>query len=275
MKLQAVFFGLLLTFATVTRVSAQIVTTTYDSIPIDSVFVDYQSTSMYLDSIQGFPDQKQAHLGDADFFSVQFAVNHQVVTMEKGAQMQVYWSRVSSDSCAAVIQFGYFDYSNPGPPNGPVDTVYEGGPLNVWNMTTLTVPDTGFNALQIGVDVNGNAGQPGADSCFIDAIVLVQTGSVTASVAQNAGSAGPVLMNYPNPFYHSMGTRVQVHAPVAGIGLLSITDALGREVARVPLGALNEGDLETNITLERAGIFFVRLYVNGTPTGSPLEISSQ
>jgi hypothetical protein len=273
MKLLAVFFGLLLTFATVARVSAQSIT--YDSIPIDSLIT--APPNEYADSIEGFPDLRQARMGDADFFAVQFSPgqSHIPVTFQKGALLRVYWSRESSDSCAAAIQFLYYDYSGLPRVDDSVYQLFEGGPLNVMNMTTLTVPDTGFNALQISVDVNGNAGQPGADSCFIDAIVLVQTGSVTASVAQNNGSEQPMLMNYPNPFYHTMGTRVQVHAPVAGTGLLSVTDALGREVARVPLGELAAGDLETNITLDHAGIFFVRLYVDGAPTGAPLEISGE
>jgi hypothetical protein len=228
----------------------------------------------YVDSILGGPDQRQARMGGSDFFAVQFSdVEHHPVTFEKGAVMHVYWSRVSSDSCAMTIQFMHFDYSSPGPPNGPTDTIYERGPENVWNMTIITIPDTGFNALQIGVDINGNAGQPGADSCFIDAIVLVQSG--LASVAQPMGALQVTLMNYPNPFYHSTGTRVRINTPFAGMGMLSITDALGREVAQVPLGEVASGDQEASISVERAGVFFVRLYMDCTPVGAPLEISGE
>ena len=70
MKLRTLLFGLLLTFAATSRVSAQITTVPvpYDSIPIDSVFVDYQGTTIYLDSLQGAPDHLQARLGGPDFF---------------------------------------------------------------------------------------------------------------------------------------------------------------------------------------------------------------
>ena len=121
-------------------------------------------------------------------------------------------------------------------------------------MTTIKIPDTGFNSLQIGVAVNGNE-QPGADSCFIDAIVLVQTGNVTAGVAHAIGTQQPALMNYPNPFYHASGTRVQVHAPVAGIGILSVSDVLGREVINIPLGAISAGDENVSIALETRRVF--------------------
>lgn len=271
MKLQPVFFGLLLTFALSARLSAQ--TVTYDSIPIDSVF--YAADTTYLDSLQGGPDGLQAHMGEGDYFAVQFAAsNRQVVTMDSGAVLQVYWDRESSDSCAMDIEFQYYNFSGT-PTLGPTVYMVEAGPEHIPNMTTIVVPGSGYNTLQLSLGASGNAGEPGADSCFLDAIVLVQHGTATAAVAASVSAPQPALMNYPNPFYHTMGTRVQVHAPVAGTGLLSVTDALGREVARVPLGELDAGDVETNLTLDRAGIFFVRLYVNGTPTGSPLEISGE
>ncbi len=269
MKFQTIFFGLLLVLATATRVSAQFMP--YDSIPIDSVFFAEDTT--YLDSIQGGADQRQAHMGEGDAFAVQFAtVSHEVVTMDSGAVLHVYWSRLTSDSCAMDIEFQYYDFSGT-PTLGPTEHVIESGPENVWNMTTLLVPVAGFNTLQITLGASGNAGLPGADSCYLDAIVLVQKG--TASVAQGISSAQPVLANYPNPFYHASGTHVQVHTSVAGIGLLSVMDALGHEVARVPLGAISVGDQDVSLALEHAGIFFLRLFVDGAPVGSPLEISGE
>jgi hypothetical protein len=269
MKFHAVFFGLLLVLATATRVSAQFIP--YDSIPIDSVF--FATDTTYLDSIQGGADQRQAHMGEGDYFAVQFATSsHQVVFMDSGSVLHVYWSRVSSDSCAMDIQFQNYNFSGT-PILGPTVHIIESGPENVWNMTTVVVPDTGYNTLQISLGASGNAGEPGADSCFLDAIVLIQGG--TASVAQGIGAGQPVLANYPNPFYHASGTRIQVHAPAAGIGTLSVMDALGHEVARVPLGAIGMGDQEVSLALEHAGIFFVRLYMDGAPVGSPLEISGE
>jgi hypothetical protein len=273
MKFYAVCFGLLLSVASVTRVSAQIVTVTYDSLPIDSLITAPPNNSA--DSIEGGPDQRQARMGDADFFAVQFTDDNQPGLFQKGAIMQIYWSRAASDSCAIAIQFMNYSYSGPPRIDDSVYEIFEGGPENVWHMTPITVPDTGFNALQIGVDVNPNAGHAGADSCFIDAIVLVQKDSVTAGVAHTIGTQQPVLMNYPNPFYHTSGTHIQIHEPVAGIGMLSVTDALGREVARVPLGSVNTGDQDVSLALDRAGIFFVRLYMDGSPVGSPLEISGE
>ncbi len=278
MKLRALLFGLLLLLAFGTRAAAQTATydtLTYNSIPIDSVFSVVPASN--LDSVKGLPDTSQARMGGSDYVAVQFAYGNQVVTLDTGATMQVYWSRESSDSCAMDIQFQYYNFSGT-PVLGPTVHIIESGPEFVENMTTIHVPDTGYvgyNALVISVGSNPNAGQHGADSCFLDAIVLVQKGSVTESVGQSASNQQPMLMNYPNPFSHASGTRVRVNAPVAGTGVLSITDALGQEVKRLSLGELNPGNQEVSLTLASSGVFFVRLFVDGIPTGQPLEISGE
>jgi hypothetical protein len=270
MKNRALYFGLFLVLAMSVRASAQ-KTVTYDSIPIDSVF--YATYPAYADSLEGSSDHQQVHIGGSDFYAVQFSdIEHQVVLMDSGAELDVYWSRVSSDSCAMDIQFQYYNYAGT-PILGPTVHLIESGPENVWQKSIILVPRSGYNTLQISLGSSGNAGQPGADSCFFDAIVLIQSG--LASVAQPAGMQRTVLMNYPNPFFHSSGTHVRVNAPYAGVGMLSVSDALGREIAQMPLGELNSGDQEASLSLERAGVYFVRLYIDGTPVGSPLEVSGE
>jgi hypothetical protein len=266
MKLQAVFLGLLLTFVA-TCAFAQIIP--FDSAALGSplIFPDnIQDTS----SMFGGPDGNSAHfVGDAEC-AVHFVVGSMPITMQKGDSIHVYWkipSIAPGDSNVAQIHLQDLD-TNFILRNDVPYLIWETGPLNVESMATIIVPDTGFNTIGINI-----ATDTGGTSFWLDAMELVQTGF--AAVAQTIGVEQPVLLNYPNPFYHTSGTHVQVHAAVAGTGLLSVTDALGREVARVPLGALTAGDLVTNITLDRAGIFFVRLYVNGVPTGSPLEISGE
>ncbi len=254
--------------AMATRASAQ--TVTYDSIPIDSAF--YAADPTYLDSIEGAPNHMQAHMGEGDIFAVQFAINQQVVTMDSGATLHVYWNRVSSDSCAMDIQFQDYNFSGT-PRLGPTVHMIESGPENVWNMTTILVPNSGYNTLQLSLGVNPNPDQPGADSCFLDAIELVQNGS--AAVGQYAVSQQPTLLNYPNPFYHSSGTNVRIHATSAGMGMLSVVDALGREVNQVALGELSPGDREVSLAMEAAGVYFVRLLVDGVPSGAPLQISGE
>lgn len=271
MKLRILLFGLLLTFAATSRVSAQFMP--YDSLAIDTGF--YVASQTQLDSIEGIPNTTQAYMGGADAFPVQFWKGGKAVTMNSGDSLHVYWARESTDSCAMDIAFETYDFTNPAgiPTLGPTVHMIETGPLNVWNVTTVIVPGAGYNTLYLSVGINPNAGQIGADSCFLDAIVLMQGG--TASVAQSAVSQQPVLANYPNPFYHASGTRVQVHTPQAGIGMLFVMDALGREVMNVPLGAISAGDENVNVALEHAGIYFIRLYVDGTPVGSALEISGE
>jgi hypothetical protein len=267
MKFHAVFFGLLLVLATATRVSAQFMS--YDSAALGSPLIfpnDIQDTL----SMFGGPDGNCAQfVGDAEC-AVRFVVGTESIPIQKGDSIHIYWkipSVAPGDSNVAHVHLQDLDESFI-LRNDLSYFVWESSPLNVEEMQTIVVPDTGFNTIAINV-----ATDTGGNSFWLDAIELVQKG--TASVARGISSGQPVLANYPNPFYHASGTRVQVHAPAAGIGMLSVMDALGQEVARVPLGAISMGDQDVNIALERAGIFFVRLFVDGAPVGSPLEISGE
>ncbi len=268
MKHQAIFFGLLLIFAGAMRVSAQ--TMNYDSASLGSPFIfafGIQDTS----SMFGNPDSICAQFADGASCSLRFMVATTSITMQKGDSVHIYWkipSLAPGDSNVAQVHLQNLD-QNLKPHGDTAFLVLESSPLNVEEMATIIVPDTGFNA--IGIDVSSLLN--GGTSFWLDAIVLVQQG--TAGVARTSGSQQPVLMNYPNPFYHSAGTRVQVHVPAAGIGMLSITDALGREVERMPLGELNEGDMEASLSMGSAGIYFVRLFIDGEPYGAPIEISGE
>ena len=279
MKYTLAIVGLLLMFGLAGRASAQVVTITYDSIPIDSIF--YAVNPIFIDSIIGPADHYQARMGGSDAFAVQFAAQNQgvyrAVTFDPDSAMDIYWSRESADSCAMDIQFQYYNFSGT-PVLGPTQHIIESGPQNVSNVTEIRVPDSGYagyNTLYISVGSNPNAGEPGADSCFLDAIVLHQTGTIMAGVTQSTASNVPLLQSYPNPFYHASGTRVQVNAPVSGNGELSMMDALGREVERVPIGELSAGSEQAALTPAMAGVYFVRLLIDGQPYGAPIEISAQ
>ncbi|HEY3875358.1 MAG TPA: T9SS type A sorting domain-containing protein [Candidatus Kapabacteria bacterium] len=266
---RSILFGLLATLLLASKAEAQFIP--YDSIPIDSIYGTDVGNPASIDSIEGAPDYFQAHMGGLDFFGVQFtpAPGQPSVMMDSGAILQVYWTRASTDSCAMDIQF-----SNPdGPTLGPTVHIVEAGPLYVPSLTNVIVPGSGFTTLGISVGSNPNAGEPGADSCFLDAIVLVQHGTYS-SVSTPLAVAQPTLKNYPNPFYHSSGTHIAVAVPHSGEGTLLVRDAIGREVERIPLGSVS-GQAEASLSLEGAGVYFVQLLIDGSPSGSPLEISSQ
>jgi hypothetical protein len=135
-------------------------------------------------------------------------------------------------------------------------------------MLTIIVPDTGFNAMSVSVVVDS-----GGNSFWLDAITLVQSG--TAGVEEQHRAQEAVLASYPNPFEHSSRVAVHIDAPKAGRGELLISDALGREVERMPIGELQAGAQDVSIGLDRAGIFFARLLIEGAPIGSPLKLVAE
>ncbi len=160
------------------------------------------------------------------------------------------------------------------PTLGPTEHVIESGPENVWNMTTLLVPGAGFNTLQITLGASGNAGLPGADSCYLDAIVLVQKGTASVAQGHKLGAAGAcelsesVFIMLPERMY-----KYTLRLPVSDC--CRSWTPWGMRWARVPLGAISMGDQDVSLALEHAGIFFLRLFVDGAPVGSPLEISGE
>jgi hypothetical protein len=267
MKYRTMLFGLLLLLTTATRASAQFMP--YDSVELESPLL-FSFEVVDTSSMFGGPDGNCAQFNAGGTCSLRFMAGSNAITMQKGQPIHIYWkipSLAPGDSNVARIHLQnlgsdlMLHYET-------IFYVWEPSTLNTEAMSTIIVPDTGFNA--VGIEV---AADTGGNSFWLDAMVLVQSG--TAAVGQAVHSQQPVLMNYPNPFYHASGTRVQINPPVAGNGMLSVTDALGREVARVPLGELNAGDQEASLMLDRAGVFFVRLFVDGSPVGAPLEISGE
>jgi hypothetical protein len=117
------------------------------------------------------------------------------------------------------------------------------------------------------------AGDSGANSFYIDAMELLQSG-----VAAVGGSDAPgrfVLASYPNPFEHSSLATLHIDAPDAGRGELLVSDALGREVERVLIGELHAGGQDVNFALGRAGVFFARLFIEGAAVGGPLKLVAE
>ena len=263
-KLCVAFFALLFILSPLCA-SAQVIH--YDSAALQEPWL-YTFGASDTVLMLGNPDGNCAHFtGDAGV-ALRFRVGSQEITMQKGAAIHIYWkisSLTPGDSNVGIIRVQRVDDNLQ--PNG-IDSIYhikELTQVNVEGMTTIIVPDTGRNA--IGVEVGADAG---GNSFWIDAITLVQAGE--AGVSGSSAPRQTVLASYPNPFEHASPVTVHIDAPNAGRGVLLISDALGREVERISTGELHSGAQEVTVGMDRAGVFFARLYIDGAPVGGPLQL---
>ena len=263
MKFTITLIGLLFFLASSAAIAQ---TVPYDSLAVDTIITGSGVSNP--DNVKGNPDTRQATLTSSSLLSVQFAAGHDIVTLQKGATIHVYWLREASDSSAADIQFLHYDYNTGIPRLGPTVRIMELGDLNAEKETDMIVPDTGYNALQVTI-----AADTGAGICWIDAITLMQSG--TAGVEEQLASREAVLASYPNPFEHSSPETVHIDAPVSGRGELLISDALGREVERMPVGELHAGGQDVSLSMNQTGIFFARLMIDGAPVGPPLKLVAE
>jgi hypothetical protein len=251
---------------------AQVKTTPYDTLYLDTPFIFNGVDNPAL--MTGKPDSTPAHFtGDAYSASRMTPwPGGPAVTMEKGLQLIIYYIIPSSavqptDSIVGRLRLQSLDENFI--LSAEQDFIFrEPGPDNAEHEIAFTIPDTGFNA--VGLEV---ATDSGGNSLWIDAVVLVQAGE--AGVISADGISEQTLKSYPNPFYSTSGTTVSITSTMQGNGTLSIYDLLGNEVAREPVGELTEGAQDVRVALNRAGIFFARLFVNGVPIGEPLKITSE
>ena len=264
MKLKAASIIILLTFTFIGRAAAQV--TPYDSLSADSSIGSYGITNQ--DFAKGPVDGQEAVFGPSGSMSMEFAMNGQPVEFQMGAPIHIYWATQTHDSNAAWVQFVYLDQALRLVRSGPQVFVNEAGPLNEPRMMSITVPDTGYNTLQISV-----AADSGANSFYLDAMTLIQHGF--AAVSQRLDVQAVVLASFPNPFLHSTSTILRVATPIPGKALLYVTDMLGREVMQLPLGEIGEGEQDVKVTLDHAGIFFARLSVNGEWVSTPLKLTAE
>jgi hypothetical protein len=269
MKLTIAFFALLFTFTATSRASAQ--NTPYDSVFLESPLVYVQGIVEDTAFLLGKADMLSSHLGaDADL-TARFRVGTSAITMQKGNTIHIYWNVpapvIPGDSNVGFIHLQRLD-DNFVLRGESIYFVKEPAQTNVEEMMTITVPDTGYNAIAIEI-----AADSGGNSFWVDAMTLVQSG--VAGVNDPGNVRGPVLASYPNPFEHSSLETVHIDAPASGRGELWVSDALGREVERVPIGELQPGGQDVSISLKEAGIFFARLLIDGAPSGPPLKLVAE
>jgi len=240
----------------------------YDSVYLGSMYpvVDVADQNFAL----GKADGSSAHFGGHGECAARFMVGNQVITMQKGQQIHVYWylpSVAPGDSNLAFFHLQRLseDFRLTG------DTVYTIAQTNSQNtegMYTIVVPDTGFNAIAVSVATTLNA-----NSFWLDAVHLIQTGE--AGVFDPAVSQAIVLQSYPNPFVRSTSPTLHIVSPEGGQGALAIVNALGQEMMQIPLGMIDAGERDVRLSFDRPGVFFARLLVDGNPVGAPLKLTSE
>jgi hypothetical protein len=262
MRLLSIFFSIILCALVCRSASAQAIH--YDSLTVDSLISDAGVPNSF--NIKGAPDGQQVRLeGGSELLLVQFAPGGQPVTFKKGSELHFYWNRKTADSNAGAIQF--LTWSNGPPHEGPTVKIWEHYPLNTEQMTTIIVPDDGYNA--ISMTVTGDT----SNSFYIDAVVLMQAGD--AGVIEKKFERQVVLNGYPNPFIRTTSPTIRISSPITGRGVLVITDMLGRELEQIPIGEVEIGDREIKIPVDRTGVFLARLLVDGEPVGAPLKLTSE
>ncbi|GEM_PF-2115267 len=268
MKFQLIFLTFLCLVIGATKTHAQV--TQYDSVAVDSIYLypNVDDPTFML----GKPDGNSAHFhGGGELAAARFIINGRPVVMKKGQPLHIYWridpsqnSSTDSNKAFIILQRLTDDFV----PHGSVQfVVTEPRPFGGEQMATIVVPDTGYNAIAISVAVDS-----GANSFYVDAIVLVQSGSAGVT---SSNSSVASLSSYPNPYIHSMPLTLRFNSEREGRGELLITDILGRETVRVPLGTVSIGEREESVVLDKPGVFIGRLLVNDEPVGVPLKIVSE
>ena len=269
MQLRTAIVILLLSITFAQRSAAQ--GTQYDSLGLNKI-----AQAAGVDNPQailGFADGQEVHITGSLGIIARYFVNGQSLAFGKGDTIHIHWRRQSSnppDSNVGLIHLQRLSetYRETG------DTAYQLNedlsPINEVEMTSIVVPDTGFNAIDIECDA-----LHGGNSLWLDAIVLLQSGTASVNSNDNSVKQPSVLSNYPNPFPHSTSTLLHITSPETGQGLLSVTDMLGREVMQLPLGNLEEGSQDVKLILDHAGTFFTRLRINDTWVGVPLKITAE
>ncbi len=200
MKFTIAFLALFLS-SFVGKAKAQLVP--YDSLAVNSLYGGAGNVPD-ADNIEGPPDDAVVTLGSTSFISAQFFAGSQLVTLQKGAEMHVYWLRLNNtDSAAADI---YFTELNDGVAErstiNPTRVMENTPTVNQLHETTIVVPDTGYNTLSITIGAD-----TGASIAWLDAIILMQSG--VAAVGEPSINVAPLLTSYPNPFEHGAMAKVR------------------------------------------------------------------
>jgi hypothetical protein len=195
------------------------------------------------------------------------------VTFQPGSKIDFYWQRSINDTGKVYFILRYYrdDFYSP---DGPGDTVIvkQGGVTA--QKYTMTVVGSGYNTVEVKMD-----GSQGWKPIYMDAIVLVQHGTITTNPAGVASSPVKVdnFVCSPNPFPAMQGTTLWAEvfdegynlSGVTRVGSFVVMDVLGREVATI------EARRQAHISVPSNGTYFVRYRVGGEWVGAPFRIVAE
>ncbi|HYM21333.1 MAG TPA: hypothetical protein VEW28_10085 [Candidatus Kapabacteria bacterium] len=247
---------------------------------VDSVYADsiYQNGKLGVTSplkAFGRPDKQYAQLsGTASEFDIAFrrhrtGLPDSVIPIKANASVIIWGKKdLAVDSSALEVIFIETD------PGGSI--LYQSDPFYISDSGgTITVPNQEYTYLILTLPGVGLGTPKYAKSYFIDAIALVEdTSQAKGAVAPNPDQISLGLeASYPNPF--SGATNVDFTLASSGIVEIAAVDAVGTEHERVSLGYVSEGSHSVRIALGDCGMYFLRLYLNGTAFGRSIKVISE
>lgn len=244
----------------------------------DSLYVDsIAAVTPFPSKILGKPDDQFATIDqslplvDISFKQYKGGVAQKSVILIKGGSTISIWGKKDPtvDSSAGQLVFFYFN---------PVtqyleqsqETFYLGDGLN-----NVFVPAGQWEYIEFSLPGAGLGTPEFAKSYMIDAVMLLQdTDAPPASVPSTRRmNAFGLQANYPNPFEGT--TNASYSLEQGGNIQIAVVDLAGVEHSRIDLGYHDAGVYSEPLTINDRGVFFLRLYIDGIPSGAVLKVVSQ
>jgi hypothetical protein len=241
-----------------------------DSVYADSVYATNVITTDQAQSALGKPDKSFVTFGNAGLLDLMFQNHaHTMALTIKANDTLLVWGKkdLSVDSSAGQIVF--YKIADDG------SIQYNSKPFILGDgLNHIIVPDQDFSYIELSLAEPDPHASNHAKSYLVDAIALLQdTTPPVKSVSKNQALLVNSLSSYPNPFISS--TTIHFELQTGGEVQLAVVDGLGREIDRVNAGYVESGVHEIPVALNTPGFYFVRVFVNGQPVGTPLKITSR
>jgi len=240
-----------------------------DSVYADSIYQVYALSDVQAKAALGKYDKQFATFTNGALLDLSFMnSHHNDIIPIKANSVLLIWGETDKtvDTSAGQVTFNIFDDLT-----GTLITSKRfilGDGLNV-----ITVPNRDYAYIELSLaDPVDPGSMTHSKSYLVDAVALVQDTTTKTSVP-----TAPILVSslssYPNPFISN--TNIRFELKTEGDVQLAVVDALGRETDRIVTGYEESGMHEIPLAIKTPGFYFVRLFLNGQPIGTPLKITSR
>jgi hypothetical protein len=263
-----IFYTLLAFLLLASAASSKAQAIVMDSVWADSIYLDIslgvQSPELTLHEA----DNKFGVLGNGAEFSLMFKnkTGTAARVIKPNATINVYCKKDTKvDSSAGLIAFVRTDAEGVILDQSPYFLLGDG-------INTITVPNSSYTYALF--QLSGLGDPNGAKSFMIDAVQLIQEEDKVNVPRSYTESASRITGNYPNPFVSgtSGGTTLVFSLEREADIVVLVVDALGREVAREPLGMMQSGTQKAQVQVKEAGLYIARLIVDGELSGSAYKL---